>query len=103
MWCVFASGLPCFALDLPPDLADFRITYWVGGDGIALGNVRAIVQDADGYLWLAAYAVLVRFDGLRFAVADITSGAQQLPVAPCRTLYLARDGSMWVGYANGQG
>ncbi len=103
MWCMCISGVPCFALDLPPDLADFRITYWVGGDGIALGNVRAIVQDQDGYLWLAANVGLVRFDGLRFAATDITIGTQQLPVAPCRALYLAHDGSMWVGYANGQG
>jgi len=103
MWCICISGFPCFAQDLPPDLDDFRISYWRGGDGIALGPVRAIVQDQDGYLWLAANVGLVRFDGLQFSATDLTSGTRQLPVAPCRAVYVAHDGSMWVGYGRGQG
>ena len=91
------------ALDLSSVIDDYRITAWTGGDGITLGEVRSIAQDRDGYLWLASDAGLVRFDGLRFVRTGLVSGPIQLPMAPTRAVYLARDGSLWVGYGEGRG
>ena len=93
---------PCAASDVP-FLSDYRITSWAGGDGITLGEVRSITQDQDGYLWLASDAGLVRFDGIRFARSDIVAGSTQLPTAPTRAVYFARDGSLWAGYGDGMG
>ncbi len=91
------------ALDPLSLLSDYRVTAWAGGDGIALGEVRSIAQDQDGYLWLASDAGLVRFDGIRFARSEIVAGEMPLPAAPTRAVYVARDGSLWVGYGERQG
>src|SRR5919197_163399 len=91
------------ALALSTVIGDYSITSWAGGDGIALGEVRSITQDLNGYLWLASDLGLVRFDGIRFARTDLVAGATQLPGAPTRAVYLAKDGSLWVGYAGGRG
>ena len=91
------------ALDLSALLSDYRVTSWAGGDGIALGEVRSIAQDQDGYLWLASDAGLVRFDGIRFARADLVAGDTPLPAAATRAVYVGRDGSLWVGYGERHG
>jgi ligand-binding sensor domain-containing protein len=99
-----APADPAAAQHLPLALSDaYRITSWVGGDGITLGEVRSIVQDGDGYLWMGTDAGLVRFDGSRFTTVNLVSGDTPLPAAPTRAVYLARDGSFWVGYGEGHG
>ena len=47
-------------------LADYTLTTWNENDGLPAGRIRAIAQDARGYLWLGTDAGLVRFDGIRF-------------------------------------
>ena len=37
--------------------------HWTTGDGLPVNSVRDIVQGPQGYLWLATYDGLVRFDG----------------------------------------
>ena len=86
------------AVDLSSVIDEYRVTSWTGGDGITLGDVRAIAQDPSGYLWLASDAGLVRFDGLRFVRTGLVFGPTELPIAAARAVYLARDGSLWVGY-----
>ena len=98
-----SRAAPAAALDLSAVISDYRITSWAGGDGIALGEILSITQDQDGYLWLASDGGLVRFDGIRFARSDIVAGPTQLPAAPTRAVYVARDGSLWVGYGNRRG
>jgi signal transduction histidine kinase len=100
---VSLSSAVLAAADSPAVLSNYRITSWSGGDGITFGAVRSIVQDPDGYIWLASDAGLVRFDGFRFATTDMVAGPRQLPVAPLRAVYLARDGSLWAGYGNRHG
>ncbi|MEQ1574340.1 MAG: two-component regulator propeller domain-containing protein [Vicinamibacterales bacterium] len=102
---LFCLGRPAHSSgrDLPLPLTDYRITSWVGGDGISLGEVRSIVQDQAGYLWLASDDGLVRFDGSRFATTDLVAGSTRLPAAPARALRITRDGSLWVGYSDGHG
>src|SRR5688572_11740319 len=92
-------------LDAAPSvvpLKGYRIRSWSGGEGIRLGNVRQIVQDKDGYLWLASSAGLVRFDGVRFSTTGIVE-AVDLPSVQSRTVYIARDEALWVGYGSGRG
>lgn len=100
--CLGHTG-PAAALDLSSVVGDYRVTSWAGGDGITLGEVRSIAQDRDGYLWIASDAGLIRFDGLRFTRADIVVDPWRLPASPTRAVYVARDGSLWVGYGDRQG
>jgi signal transduction histidine kinase/ligand-binding sensor domain-containing protein len=90
------------ALELGDVLTGYTLASWREGDGVNLGRVAAITQDADGYLWLGTDAGLVRFDGLRFEVLSGDS-ATALPAAPVRSLLLDRRGHLWVGYAEDAG
>lgn len=43
---------------------------WSTAQGLPQSSVRALVQARDGYLWLATFGGLARFDGTRFVVFD---------------------------------
>src|SRR5689334_13625056 len=44
----------------------FAVAEWSTENGLPSNGVRDIRQTADGYLWLATYEGLVRFDGVAF-------------------------------------
>ncbi|MEO8256302.1 MAG: two-component regulator propeller domain-containing protein [Acidobacteriota bacterium] len=83
-------------------LTGYSLTSWTDGDGVPLGTVYTMGQDADGYLWIGADAGLLRFDGLRFTHWDVLSD-DALPRSSVTALCVARDGSLWVGFADGGG
>jgi ligand-binding sensor domain-containing protein len=97
-----ATAHPLAAAPSIVPLQGYRIRSWLGSEGLRLGNVRQIVQDQDGYLWLASSAGLVRFDGVRFSTTGLVEGVD-LPAVQSRTVFIARDGALWVGYGSGQG
>ena len=41
--------------------------HWTAEDGLPVNSVREIAEGPQGYLWLATYDGLVRFDGVEFA------------------------------------
>ncbi|MFY0696368.1 MAG: hypothetical protein JXR11_00790 [Balneola sp.] len=45
---------------------DFVVTQFGLDDGLPQSSVNDIIQTQDGYIWLATYGGLVRFDGLTF-------------------------------------
>ena len=59
-----------------------------------------ITQDQSGYIWIGTNEGLVRFDGVRF-VSGRQLGLERLPNASVRTLFMARDGSVWIGFGTG--
>ncbi len=83
-------------------LTGYSLTSWHDDAGRAIGSVYGIVQDADGYLWIAADAGLFRFDGSRFTAWSRFSDLQ-VPGASARSLWVARDASVWVGFAQREG
>jgi signal transduction histidine kinase/ligand-binding sensor domain-containing protein len=90
------------AADLDNLLTGYALTSWTDGDGVPLGTVYSIAQDRDGYLWIGADAGLLRFDGVRFTPWEALSDTA-LPKLPASALCVTRDGSLWVGFANGGG
>src|SRR6202142_3724086 len=46
--------------------SQYAHTSWRLQDGVFNGIPTAIVQTADGYLWIGTTSGLVRFDGVRF-------------------------------------
>ena len=60
------AAAPALALDpaLPPER--YTITRWNADDGLPHGQVHAISQDGDGFLWVATWEGTVRFDGRSF-------------------------------------
>ncbi|MEN1971673.1 diguanylate cyclase [Luteimonas sp. MJ204] len=64
--CAWLAAGPALALDpeLPPER--YTVTRWNADDGLPHGQVHAISQDGDGFLWVATWEGTVRFDGRSF-------------------------------------
>ena len=75
-------------------------TVWQTEQGLPSNSVNAIVQDRDGYLWVATNAGLARFDGVRFRIF----GGDDFPSlrsSRFQSLYAAPTGELWIGTRNG--
>ena len=100
--CALVDGrrlsVPAHAAPADPDPTDYVLTTWTTKDGLPSDVITAIGQDDEGYLWLGTNGGLVRFDGTRFGSWD-TLSTERLPRAPIRSLAVARDGSVWMGFA----
>ena len=76
------------------------LTAWTTKDGLPSGNIMAIAQDRQGFLWLGMNgAGLVRFDGFQFSSWG-SHGEPTLPGDYVPALLGARDGSLWVGFGH---
>jgi signal transduction histidine kinase/ligand-binding sensor domain-containing protein len=81
------------ALDPERAIAQYLRERWATESGFPGGQVYAIAQTSDGYLWIGAEKGLVRFDGLTFRLFDpgasVEAGPAVFGVAG------APDGSLW--------
>ena len=84
-------------------MSDYVISAWAAEKGLPPGDVFAITQDVDGYLWLGTPNGLHRFDGSRFTPWVPTSSSSSLPSGPVHALVGSPDGSLWVGFGGGGG
>ena len=86
---------------LAPDRAitQYVRRVWTVEQGLPHGTVRGFVQTPDGYLWLATYEGLVRFNGEEFFILDRTSSKGMLSNA-VRMLSRAGD-TIWLGTNDG--
>jgi signal transduction histidine kinase/ligand-binding sensor domain-containing protein len=89
-----------FALDPSLDVSQYAHTSWTVRDGFSLGNVYAMAQTPDGYLWFGTEFGLFRFDGVHSASWQPPAG-QYLPVKDINSLLVARDGTLWIGTFSG--
>ncbi|MEP7341618.1 MAG: two-component regulator propeller domain-containing protein [Acidobacteriota bacterium] len=87
---------------------DYLITGWTTEQGLPHNTVYSIRQTRDGYLWLATFDGLVRYDGLRFTVFD-KNNTPGFTSNRLTFLFEDQDGTLWIGtedaglmrYANG--
>jgi signal transduction histidine kinase/streptogramin lyase len=96
------SAAGAAADDLSGILTGYNIVSWGAADGLPYGDIRAMAQDHEGYLWLGTLSGLVRFDGVRFttwAALDPDPG----PTHSVNALYVSRDGDLWVGFGQDGG
>jgi ligand-binding sensor domain-containing protein/signal transduction histidine kinase len=89
-----------FALNPELDISQYGHTSWKIRDGAFKGEIRAITQPPDGYLWLGTEFGLVRFDGIRFVPWQPPLD-QSLPSDFIWSLLTSRDGTLWIGTAKG--
>lgn len=79
---------------------DFQVRNWRLEDGLPDGQVTAIAQTPDGYLWVGTQKGLVRFDGVRFKVfrPGSTPGLTDPQISSLAT---DQSGTLWVGMLDG--
>jgi ligand-binding sensor domain-containing protein len=75
-------------------------TSWTGRDG-APGNIAALAQTGDGYLWLGTPLGLYRFDGLQFTKYPVTAMEIKLPSSDVEALCPDSQGGLWIGFRTG--
>ena len=97
---VLALRLSAFALNPELDVNQYAHASWKIRDGFVKGEISAIAQTPDGYLWLGMEFGLYRFDGIQ-ATPWQPPGKQQLPRSWVRSLLVSRDGTLWIGTFNG--
>lgn len=68
---------------------------WTVADGLPVNSINALLQGRDGYLWIATFDGLVRFDGVRFAVFN-SSDSPGLTSNRITELHEGRDGTLWL-------
>ena len=88
------------ALDAALDINEYAHTAWTVRDGFSLGNIYAIAQTPDGYLWLGSEFGLFRFDGAQTVRWQPPAG-QHLPNNAVNDLLVADDGTLWIGTFGG--
>jgi signal transduction histidine kinase/ligand-binding sensor domain-containing protein len=96
---ILLPGAPMFGIDRDRRIDQLYHTAWTLKDG-APGEVQALAQTADGYLWLGCPTGLFRFDGVRFERYEPSFG----PAFPKRrvvSLLAVPDGGLWIGFLYG--
>ncbi|HTS10402.1 MAG TPA: hypothetical protein VMP68_32860 [Candidatus Eisenbacteria bacterium] len=89
-----------FSLDPSLDVSQYAHTSWKISEGFGRGDIGALDQTPDGYLWLGSEFGLRRFDGVR-TVEWQPPGNAHLPSSLIRKLLVARDGTLWIGAHKG--
>lgn len=97
----FSCAQPAFAqTTVGSNAQTYRVTVWTTTNGLPQGTINDIVQTPDGALWLATFAGLLRFDGLRFRCFDLDT-LPDLRSIRITGLTLDGEGGLWVVTQNG--
>jgi len=89
--------VPALALDRDRSIAQFHHTAWSVSEG-APGEISALAQTTDGYLWIGSPRGLFRFDGVKFEEYKPQPGVE-LPSHGIYYLLATPDGGLWIAFA----
>ena len=84
---------------LPDD--EYLQTIWTTEDGLPQNSINDILQSRDGYLWLATFGGLVRFDGVKFTTFN-SGNTPGLMSNRILSLYEGQNGTIWMGTQTGE-
>jgi signal transduction histidine kinase/ligand-binding sensor domain-containing protein len=79
-----------------PASAQVAVDLWTADNGLPQNIIRAICQTPDGYLWLATFDGLVRFDGVRFTTYN-RSNTPGIRGNRFGSLFCTAAGDLWAG------
>ncbi len=77
-------------------VTQYKLDVWQEEQGLKHNSIIALEQSADGYLWLATYSELYRFDGVTFKSYKESFGPSQP-----RSLFQDSQNRMWIGTTAG--
>ena len=85
------------------DLAPIRSRHYTTADGLPDNSVNSILQDEQGFMWLATDDGLVRFDGYHFVEYGGNSGGAQdgFESHTIESVYEDSTGVIWVATLRG--
>jgi signal transduction histidine kinase/ligand-binding sensor domain-containing protein len=80
--------------------AQYRFDSFTTDNGLPQNSSRQIAQTPDGYLWVATFDGLARFDGAKFTVFD-KSNSPGIASNPFTCLHVEPDGTLLAGTEDG--
>jgi len=83
------------ALDRSKKIDQYGHETWTSQNGLPGEAVYQILQSPDGYLWLRTSVGLVRFDGVRFVLMDLTVAGKAVN-EPVKAICKSADGGLLV-------
>ena len=84
---------------LPDD--EYLRSVWTTEDGLPQNSVNDILQSRDGYLWLATFGGLARFDGVKFTTFN-SGNTPGLMSNRILSICEDRTGTIWIGAQTGE-
>lgn len=75
--------------------------HWSSANGLPKAEVKALVQDFDGFLWMSTDKGLTRWDGYHFRIYQHTKEPGSLPDSNVTCIHVDRKGRLWVGTEEG--
>jgi ligand-binding sensor domain-containing protein len=98
-WFAPVAGAILYFLLASIAVAQYRFDSWTTDSGLPEDSVNSIIQTHDGYLWLATFGGLVRYDGMSFKV--FTPGnTGGLATSRFLALFEVRDLNLWITTEN---
>ncbi|NQZ76930.1 MAG: hypothetical protein HRT61_12645, partial [Ekhidna sp.] len=99
---ILISLVPAVAqmrLDQNKKLSQYVLRGWNTEDGLATEAINELIQTPDGYIWIATYSGLHRFDGKEFTVYNGKNSA--IPSSNVATLQTDHENTLWIGGLHG--
>jgi diguanylate cyclase (GGDEF)-like protein len=85
-----------FAIDPTKTLSQHMVTTWTEKEGLPTNTIIDIIQDKQGYIWMASYSGLIRFDGYKFTLFNKKTN-ETINSNTARTLLEDGEGNLWIG------
>jgi signal transduction histidine kinase/ligand-binding sensor domain-containing protein len=101
-WLIFATVFGPIEVGQATNLnsPNFFLRIWKTDDGLPDNAVTSVVQTHDGYLWLATYGGLARFDGVRFTIFN-NANTPELQSDRITSLFEDKKNILWIGHERG--
>ncbi len=99
---IFAGLILCLISFAQP-ARQYSFTHYGTSVGLSANEVNNILQDREGYMWMATTSGLQRFDGIRYkSFRSIKGDSTSLPDDYVMHLYMDRKNNLWVLTGNGK-
>ena len=97
-----STGAALFIIAVHPGVSgqEYSVQNWHLDDGLPDGDITAIQQTPDGFLWVGTPKGLARFDGMQFKVFNAANTAG-LTDSRISSLLTDSEGTLWVGTLDG--
>jgi len=81
----------------------YTFTHYTGSSGLVSNQVNSVIQDEEGYIWIATTDGLQRFDGIRYKTFRHKEGDESsIPSNTIVQMMLDKKNNLWLLMVNGE-